>query len=138
MRAVTIVAAEGTTRLIRTRAFKNLLEGSAAASFADFAIGTGLGIAAEMTLGRQVGSDVAAGVYASILRRMAKQASGGKPGLLNDALGDASGRNYVIRDGKMIPLGAYVGSGQQRQLGSWAGAGAPSALGDETTDELGF
>jgi hypothetical protein len=139
MRAVTLVAAEGTARIIRTRVFKNLLEGSAAASFADFGIGTALGIGAEMALGRQVGSDVAAGVYASILRRMVKQASGGKPGIIQDALGDAGGgTKFVMRDGRLVPLGSYVGTGAQKQLGSWVGAGAPSALGDETTDELGW
>lgn len=133
--AAFMVGGEAATRYVR----KNLLgmaDGQTVSTLTDAGIGIGLGIGVEKALGRQAGRDATAGVFAYILRSIAKQLG---ITALSGVLGDAGGgARYVVKNGKLVPaLGAYAGRGTGAgRLAGYAGRGSGSLTGDSTMDRV--
>lgn len=113
--ALFMVGGEAATRYVR----KNLLgmaDGQTVSTLTDAGVGIAAGLGAERVFGRQAGRDVTAGVFASIIRGIAKNL--GLP-VLASVLGDAGGGSrYVVRNGKLVPaLAGYTGRGNGRLAG---------------------
>lgn len=138
--ALFMVGGEAATRYVRSVILKRP-DGQTTSSLLDAGIGVGLGMAAERVVGRQAGRDVTAGVFAYLLRGIAKQLGVAQ---LTAVLGDPSGvRRFVVRNGRVVPVGGggrlagYVGRGNGAMAGYVGrGNGANASLSGE--EDLGY
>lgn len=134
-----MVAGEGATRYVR-KDLLGMADGATISTLADAGIGIAAGMGAEKVLGRQAGRDVTAGVFAYILRSIAKQLGVAK---LTEVLGDSGGgsHRYIVQDGRLIkaPLAGYVGRGSAHdRLAGYTGRGNGMTLSGEQESDLGY
>lgn len=128
-----LISKEATSLLVGDNV--KALPGSVMRALAEVGVATGVGLAAERFVGRQIGRDLAVGGYAGAMREIVKSLGVKK---INDILGGAAGVNrYVVRNGRVMPLNGYNSPANQR-LNGYANRSGYSILAGEQEEELGY